>query len=299
MKIFCVGFGGCKSRFLARLVNLLCLSFWLLNLPTGDSSKSHQNFVRNKSHGNNCPSSRKGVRGEEQIRGTESFIPCLKKICPPVTMEGSLNYKGRSNTTVVMYRCENQKGWAPKYWCSQMVVLEKTLESPLDWKEIQPVHSKGTQSWIFTGRTDAEAETTILWQFSSVQSLSRVQLFATPWIAARQASLSITNSQSSLRLTSVESVMPSNYFILCHPLLLPPIFPSIRVFLNELALCIRWPKYWSFSFNISPSNEHSGLISFRMDWLDLLAVQGTLKCCVFTLLIYFTQNPVNILKYFT
>ena len=113
---------------------------------------------------------------------------------------------------------------------------------------------------------------------SSVQSLSHVRLFTTPWIAARQASLSITNSQSLLKLMSIESVMPSNHLILCHPLLLlPSIFPSIRVFSNELALPIRWPKYWSFSFNISPSNEYSGLISFRMDWLDLLAVQGTLK----------------------
>ena len=111
-----------------------------------------------------------------------------------------------------------------------------------------------------------------------VQSLSRVQLSATPWTAARQASLSITNSRSSLRLTSIESVTPSNHLILCHPLLLlPSIFPSIRVFSNESALCIRWPKYWSFSFSISPSNEHPGLISFRMDWLDLLAAQGTLK----------------------
>ena len=112
--------------------------------------------------------------------------------------------------------------------------------------------------------------------FSSVQSLSHVQLFATPWIAAHQASLSITNSWSLL--TSIESVMPSNQLILCHPiLLLPSIFPSIRVFSNESVLCIGWPKYWSFNFNISPSNEYSGLISFRMDWLDLLAVQGTLK----------------------
>ena len=114
--------------------------------------------------------------------------------------------------------------------------------------------------------------------FSSVQLLSCVQLFATPWTAARQASLSITNSRSLLKLMSIESVMTSNHLILCHPLLLPSsIFPSIRVFSNESALCIRWPKDWSFSFNISPSNEHSGLISFRMDWLDLLAVQGTLK----------------------
>ena len=114
--------------------------------------------------------------------------------------------------------------------------------------------------------------------FSSVQSLSHVLLFATPCIAARQASLSITNSRSSLRLTCIESVMPSSHLILCRPLLLlPPIPPSIRVFSNESALCMRWPKYWSFSFSISPSNEHPGLISFRMDWLDLLAVQGTLK----------------------
>ena len=113
---------------------------------------------------------------------------------------------------------------------------------------------------------------------SSVQSLSRVRLFATPWIAARQASLSITNSQSSLRLTSIESVMPSSHLILCRPLLLlPSIPPSIRVFSNKSTLHMRWPKYWSFSFSISPSSEHPGLISFRMDRLDLLAVQGTLK----------------------
>ena len=114
--------------------------------------------------------------------------------------------------------------------------------------------------------------------FSSVQSLSRVRLFATPWIAPGQASLSITNSRSPPKPMSIESVMSSNHLILCHPLfLLPWIFPSIRVFSNESVLFIRWPKYWSFSFNISPSNEHLGLISFRMDWLDLPAVQGTLK----------------------
>ena len=114
--------------------------------------------------------------------------------------------------------------------------------------------------------------------FSSVQSLSHVQLFATPWTAARQTSLSITNSQSLPKLMSVELVMLFYHLILCHPLLLlPSIFPSIKVFSNESALCIRWPKYWSFSFNISPCSEHPGLISFRMDWLDLLAVQGTLK----------------------
>ena len=119
---------------------------------------------------------------------------------------------------------------------------------------------------------------TFLSCFSSVQSLSRIRLFATPWIAARQASLSITNSQSLSKPMSIELVMPSNHLILYFPLLLlPSIFPSIRVFSNESALRIRWPKYWRFSFNISPSNDHPGLLSFRMDWLDLLAVQGTLK----------------------
>ena len=114
--------------------------------------------------------------------------------------------------------------------------------------------------------------------FNSVQSLSHVQLFATPWTAAHQATLSITNSQSLLKLTSLKSVIPSNHLILCHPLLLlPSIFPSIRVFSDKSVLRIRWPKYWSFSFTISPSNEHSGLISFRMDWLDLRAVQETLN----------------------
>ena len=115
-------------------------------------------------------------------------------------------------------------------------------------------------------------------QFSSVQSFSRVRLFATPWIAALQASLSITNSRSSLRLTSIESMMPSRHLILCRPLLLlPPIPPTIRVFSNESTLHMRWPRSWSFSFSINPSKEIPGLISFRMDWLDLLAVQGTLK----------------------
>ena len=126
---------------------------------------------------------------------------------------------------------------------------------------------------------------TLLWicllfpvQFSSVQLLSHVRLFATPWITACQSSLSITNSWSLLKHMSIESVMPSSHLILCRPLLLlPTIPPIIRVFSNESSLCMRWPKYWSFSSSISPSNEHPGLISFRMDWLDLLAVQGTLK----------------------
>ena len=115
-------------------------------------------------------------------------------------------------------------------------------------------------------------------RFSSVQSLSHVRFSVTPWTAARQASLSITNSWSLLKLMSIKSVMPSNHLILCHPLLLlSSIFPSTRVFSSESVLCIRWPNYWNFSFRISPSNEYSGLISFRMDWLDLLVVQGTLK----------------------
>ena len=120
-----------------------------------------------------------------------------------------------------------------------------------------------------------------MFTFSSVQSLSRVWLFMTPWIAACQASLSISNSRSLLKLMSIKSGMPSSHLILCHPLLLLlPIPPSIRIFSNESTLHMRWSKYWSFSFSISPSNEHPGLISFRMDWLDLLAVQGTLKSLV-------------------
>ena len=118
----------------------------------------------------------------------------------------------------------------------------------------------------------------LLPQFSSVQSLSHVRLFETPQTTTHQASLSIINSRSPSKLMSIESMMSSNHLILYHPLLLlPPIFPSIRVFSNESALLIRWPRYWSLSFDISPSNEHPGLISFRMDWLDLLAVRGTLK----------------------
>ena len=133
-----------------------------------------------------------------------------------------------------------------------------------------PAHKCSLQHYLQKARQEST--------LSSVQSLSLVQLFATPWTTAHQASLSITNSQSLLKLISIKTVMPSNNFILCHPsLLLPSIFLSIRVFSNESALCIRWPKYWSFSFNTSPCNEHSGLISFRIDWLDLLEVQGTLK----------------------
>ena len=128
--------------------------------------------------------------------------------------------------------------------------------------------------WTKTPRNFSDCH----FQFSSVQSFSHIGLFATPWIAARQASLSITNSRSLPKPMPIESVMPSRHLILCRPLLLlPPIPPSIRVFSNESILHMRWQKYWGFSFSISPSNEHPGLISFRMDWLDVLAVQGTLK----------------------
>ena len=143
----------------------------------------------------------------------------------------------------------------------------------------------------------------LLCMFSSVQSLSHVWLFVTPWTVAHQVSLSITNSRSLPKFMSIESVMPSNQLILCCPLLLlPSIFPNIRVFSNESALRIRWSKYWSFSLNISPSNEHPGLISFRMDWLDLLAVQGTLKSLLnrgdeYFLDSLFIYNYLNLMKY--
>ena len=136
------------------------------------------------------------------------------------------------------------------------------------WEDTVVLHTKKV----------AYRQEVFLTKFSSVQSLSRVKLFATPWTTARQASLSIANTRSLLKLMSIESVVPSNHLILCYPLLLlPSVFPSIRVFSNESLLRIRWPKYWNFSFSISPSNEYSGLISFRMNWLDLLAVQGTLR----------------------
>ena len=140
--------------------------------------------------------------------------------------------------------------------------------------QIFPIRSPRFQDyWVYNSQCMAS-----LVLFSSVQSLSRVRLFATSWTAARQASLAITNSQSFLKLMSIESVIPSNYLILCCPLLLlPSIFLNIRVFSYESVLCISWPKYWHFSFSISPSSEYSGLISFRIDWFDHLAVQGTLK----------------------
>ena len=150
--------------------------------------------------------------------------------------------------------------------------LHDSMDCSLPGSSVQGVFQARVLEWV------AIAFSGSVFEITSVQSLSRVQLFSTPWTAAHQASLSITNSQSLLTLMSIESVMPSNHLILCRPLLLlPSIFPSTRVFSNESVLRIRWPKYWSFSFNISPSNEYSGLISFRMVWLDLLAVQGTLK----------------------
>ena len=153
-------------------------------------------------------------------------------------------------------------------WC-----WEKTLESPLDCKEIKSVNLEGNQSWIFLEKTSGEAEAPILWPLDE-----KSRLFATPWTAISQVSLSFTISQSLLKLMSIELVMTSSHLIFCHPLLLlPSIFPSIRGFSKELALHIRWPKYWSFCFSISPSNEYSGLLSFRIDWFDLLAVQGILK----------------------
>ena len=160
------------------------------------------------------------------------------------------------------------------YWkAGKKVVIEQPLYHVVScWRK-----------WIIKYTTRNEQRLLSRWgaktiQFSSVQSLSHVRLFAIPWIAAHQASLSITNSRSLLRLMPMESVMPSSHLILCRPLLLlPPIPPSIRGFSNESTLHMRWPKYWSFSFSIRPSNEHPGLISFRMGWLDLLAVQGTLK----------------------
>ena len=143
------------------------------------------------------------------------------------------------------------------------------------------LHSSQTHEYPFTPYNWISSLVLPPVQFRSIQLLSHVQLFETPWTAVCQASLSITNSQGLLKLTSIELMMPSNHLILCHPLHLPPlVFLSIRVFSNELVLHIRWPKYWSFIFSISPSSEHPGLISFRIDWLDLLAVQGTLKSII-------------------
>ena len=188
---------------------------------------------------------------------------------------------------VLESRCKYRLSLAKRFDCTETIInklLADSYQPPQMRSFSYRKASSGLPLILFYGELYAfiiyhniikiEIKCKISVQFSSVQSLSCVRLFATPWTAKHQASLPIPNSQSLLKLMSIESVMPSNHLILCHPLLLPPlIFPSISVFSNESALCIRWPKYWSFSFSISPSNEHSGLISFRMDWLDLLAVQ--------------------------
>ena len=153
----------------------------------------------------------------------------------------------------------------------EMETLRKSQKEMLEIKNII-IERKNAFRWALSVDW-----TQLRKEFSSVQSLSRGWLFETPWTAAHQASLSIINSQSLPKPMSTESVMPFKHLILCHPLLLPSTFPSMRVFSSESVLWIRWPKYWSFSFSISPANEHPGLISFRMDWLDLLAVQGTLR----------------------
>ena len=191
-----------------------------------------------------------------------------------------------------MWEMDYKESWALKIWCFWTVVLEKTWESlGLQGDPTSPFwrrsalgflpscpHCLSSSSWPWTWHWLCRTLSSLSYQFTSVQLLNRVRLFENPWNAARQASLSITNSRSLLKLMSIESVMPSNHLILCHPLLLlPSLFPTIRVFSNESVLSIRWPKYWSFSFSISLSNECSGLISFKMDLLDLLAVQGTLK----------------------
>ena len=187
--------------------------------------------------------------------------------------------------TPILLPCLLKREWMRENWkfatyiISPVIFLKYFLLMSLMVNQLQyPVKFTG----IFSERLG------IPW-FNSVQLLSHVRLFATPWTAACQASLSITNSQSSLKPISIESVMPSNHLILsCPLLLLPSIFPSIRVFSNESALRIRWPKYWSFSFNISPSNEHPGLISFRMDWLDLLVERD--------LTVWITTNCAKFLK---
>ena len=176
-----------------------------------------------------------------------------------------------------MYILESFVGFCPTWKISlKNQLIEKSIKL---WgekkKKTIPAHCSDFQGLWLCDELDL---TSCKYQFNSVQPLSHVRLFSTLQITARQASLSITISQSSLKLMSIESVMPSSHLILCHPLLLlPPVPPSIRVFSNESTLHMRWPKYWSFSFSNSPSNEHPGLISFRMDWLDLLAVRGTLK----------------------
>ena len=192
--------------------------------------------------------------------------------CPTIRMEITKNYD------VLLFSCEVVSNSSVNPW----TVPTRHL-CPLDFPGKNTgvrchFHSKGSSRLGLSPCFLHCRQILYHWATSSVQSFSRVWPFMTPWTAAHQASLSITNSRISPKSMSIKSVMPSNHLILCHSLLLlPSIFPSIRVFSNESALHIRWPKYWSFSFNISPTNEHLGLSSFRMDWLDLLTVQGTLK----------------------
>ena len=198
-------------------------------------------------------------RGSSQPRDFEPRSPSLPVDSLPAEPEGKPKNTGVGSLTLLQQIFPTQESNQGLLHFKWILYQLRYLGSPTIYKSL----SKSIHHEI---------------QFSSVQLFSHVRLFATPWTAASQASLSITNFRSSPKLMSIESAMPSNHLILGHPLLLlPSIFRSIRVFSNESAFHMRWPKYWSFSFNISPSNEHPGLISFRMDWFGLLAVQGTLK----------------------
>ena len=197
----------------------------------------------------------------------------------------------RESSLESLYRRTNPIRKAPSSWphLNLMTSQRSHLQIPSSWRSgLQHMNVRGTESLHSRRHEIVSFQRQMLLTFSSVQSLSCIQLFATPWTAACQASLSITNSWSLLKLMSIESMMPSNHLILCLPLLLPPsTFPSIRVFSNESVLSIRWPKYWSFSLSISPSGEYSGLISFRMDWVYLLAVQGWPSVHQFLILVNF------------
>ena len=197
----------------------------------------------------------------------------------------------RESSLESLYRRTNPIMKAPSSWphLNLMTSQRSHLQIASCWRSsLQHMNVRGTESVHSRRHEIVSFQRQMLLTFSSVQSLNRIQLFATPWTAACQASLSSTNSWSLLKLISIESMMPSNHLILCHPLLLPPsTFPSIRVFSNESVLSIRWPKYWSFSLSISPSGEYSGLTSFRMDWLYLLAVQGWPNTHQFLILVNF------------
>jgi len=264
-------------------LSLSCV--WLLATPWTAARQASLSI-------NNSWSSLKLTFIESVMPSSHLILCCPLLLLPPIPP----SIRVFSNESTLHMR------W-PKYWrFSFKIILSKEHPGPIsfrmDWLDLLAVQGTSrvfsntiVQKHQFFGaqlysQSNSHIHTwpfaqvllNLKLQFSSVQLLSRVRLFATPWIAARQASLSITNTWSSLRLTSIESVMPSSHLIFCRPLLLlPPIPPSIRVFSNESTLHMRWPKYWSFSFSIIPSKEIPGLISFRMDWLDLLAVQGTLK----------------------